>query len=254
MPAEELPATLFLVTNQTSLFQLIRTVLSTVFLCGVIPALVLVLICECQDQESREELLYCSCACANILDWSMIFWFNETGTQPRLSHCGEFRWFSFPAQILFSVALRSTFNHIQPCDRIILLIWKLSQNIKRWVWRHQVWFVILCVQMCKKVEFDIVTIPAFCMGPKLKLPIWTLLGFSRSRLELSFLSRNSCWKSNREKNAFSLPVPRWTSGIVSQAPAVFHSGRILWAAFGAQRENKWWPDSSGSTPNQNTEA
>lgn len=40
---------------------------------GAIQTLVLALIDECQDEESREELLNCSCVCANILDWSMIF-------------------------------------------------------------------------------------------------------------------------------------------------------------------------------------
>lgn len=53
--------------------------------------------------------------------------FNETGTQPRLSHCSEFRWFPFPAHILFSVTQESSLDCIQSCDRIILFIWKLFQ-------------------------------------------------------------------------------------------------------------------------------
>lgn len=53
--------------------------------------------------------------------------FNETGTQPRLSHCSEFRWFSFPAHILFSVTQESSLDCIQSCDRIILFMWKLFQ-------------------------------------------------------------------------------------------------------------------------------
>lgn len=48
--------------------------------------------------------------------------FNEAGTQPRLSHCSEFRLFSFPAHILFSVTQESFLNLIQSCDRIILLM------------------------------------------------------------------------------------------------------------------------------------
>lgn len=64
---------LSLTISYKSLCQFICTVLLAIFICGAILTLVLVLICECQDEESREDLLYCSCACANILDWSMIF-------------------------------------------------------------------------------------------------------------------------------------------------------------------------------------
>lgn len=90
LTTEELPAAFS--GHQLVIFiQLIRTVLLTMFICGVILTLVLVLIGECQDKKAGRNfsIAYVSVPAYWIGPWLSDF--NETGTQPRLSHCSEFR-------------------------------------------------------------------------------------------------------------------------------------------------------------------
>lgn len=103
--------------------------------------------------------------------------FNETGTQPRLSHCSEFRWFSFSAHILFSLTQESSLDcfPVMWQNNFIRLKTFLVKDGYRDAKPDLSFFPF---RPLRKEIWILWPMPAFHVDPKLNFCSWTALNFS----------------------------------------------------------------------------